>query len=251
MKLNCLLLTLAATASLAGCSSFNDEVDRFILDKRNCVLAHSAWLAMKSYYGDIECRHDFGKGFRAGYRDVASGGDGCQPTLPPRCYWSVCYQTPDGHCRIMAWFDGFTHGAVAARQDGIDAFSQIPISPTARENFRISNTPVIDDYGWSSEVDAPPSPAPPSTIEEEDGQPVLPPDGSDVPERRPYEEPREDSGPVDEEATPESDSAAANLAPRDFARPRPPGLPPGAPPAGAEPEPIKLPAIVQPAAEGS
>ena len=35
----------------------------------------------------------------------------------------------------MAWFDGFSHGAAAAQQDGLGNLQQLPISPTARANM--------------------------------------------------------------------------------------------------------------------
>ena len=34
-----------------------------------------------------------------------------------------------------SWFDGFSHGALAAQQDGFGNLKQIPISPTARANM--------------------------------------------------------------------------------------------------------------------
>ena len=85
-------------------------------------------------------RNHFARGFKAGYRNVLEGGSGCQPTLPPECYWKACYQTPAGRCKTYAWFDGFSHGALAAKQDGYGGLGEIPISPRVKENLRLANS---------------------------------------------------------------------------------------------------------------
>jgi len=102
---------------------------------RNKMLAHHAWDRWQWCYADMPCRADFARGFKDGYTDVVKGKTGCQPVLPPRFYWSVHYQNADGHCHINAWFDGYTHGAMAAAQDGYASAGRIPISPTARGNW--------------------------------------------------------------------------------------------------------------------
>jgi hypothetical protein len=61
--------------------------------------------------------------------------------LPPRCYWKPHFQTPEGRAKINAWFDGYSHGAVAAQQDGFGSLQQLPISPTARANLMARQAP--------------------------------------------------------------------------------------------------------------
>ena len=63
---------------------------------------------------------DFGRGFRAGYQSVCMGGDGCRPPMPPRNYWSCHYQCDEGRCQVMAWYDGYHHGALAAQCNGCE-----------------------------------------------------------------------------------------------------------------------------------
>jgi len=129
------LLMLSMLASLNGCASMTDGMIGCEMGIRNCVLAHKAWGHWSWCYDKLDFPHHFAKGFRAGYRNVLDGGNGCQPTLPPQCYWKPHYQTPKGHCQTHAWFDGFSHGALAAKQDGYGYLGEIPISPTARANF--------------------------------------------------------------------------------------------------------------------
>ena len=138
------LLLLAMTAGFSGCSAMFDGVVSCEMELRNCVLAQKAWGHWSWCYNELDYPFHFAKGFKAGYKDVLEGGPGCQPTLPPQCYWKPTYQTPEGRCKINAWFDGFSHGVLAAHQDGYGALGEIPISPTARQNLELNSTPRPD-----------------------------------------------------------------------------------------------------------
>ena len=132
------LLLFAMTSVLTGCSALQDCVIETEMDTRNSILTQKAWLEWSWVYDDLEFPYHFAKGFKAGYRDVLEGGSGCQPTLPPRCYWKPCFQTPVGRCQVHAWFDGFSHGALGAKQDGFDGLSEIPISPRVKTNIEVA-----------------------------------------------------------------------------------------------------------------
>jgi hypothetical protein len=133
------LAMLVLTA--AGCNAVQDECIKIETSTRNCVLAMKGWHRWSDHYDHVDHKHHFAKGFKEGYTNILEGGKGCQPTLPPRWYWKPCYQTPAGRCKIAAWFDGFTHGAVAAQQDGYGNLQQLPISPTARANWMTRQAP--------------------------------------------------------------------------------------------------------------
>ncbi len=133
------LAMVLLTAS--GCTAIQDHCINYETKARNCVLVEKGWLNWRSCYNDLDNKLDFAKGFKEGYTNILEGGKGCQPTLPPRWYWKPCYQTPAGRCRIAAWFDGFTHGAVAAQHDGFGNLQQLPISPTARANWMTRQAP--------------------------------------------------------------------------------------------------------------
>ena len=138
-------LSLAGLAlmlfSAAGCNSISDMCIEQEMACRNHVLAIKGWGAWSWYYDKLDYPHDFASGFRAGYENILAGGKGCQPTLPPRLYWKPCYQNPQGQCKIQSWFDGYSHGALAAQQEGYGNMQTIPLSSTARQNFLNSKIP--------------------------------------------------------------------------------------------------------------
>ncbi|MFN8709397.1 MAG: hypothetical protein ACK50J_22170 [Planctomyces sp.] len=119
----------------AGCAAMQACVIDCEVHGRNLILSQQAWGEWSWCYDNLQEPFHFAKGFKAGYRNILEGGKGCQPTLPPKCYWKPHYQSPAGRCKINAWFDGFAHGALAAQQDGYGSLNEIPISPTARMNF--------------------------------------------------------------------------------------------------------------------
>lgn len=132
---------LMLVCSATGCHALNDHVIDAEMDLRNCVLAQKAWGEWSWCYDELDHPVHFAKGFKDGYRDVLEGGNGCQPTLPPQCYWKPQFQTPEGRCKINAWFDGYSHGALAAKQDGYGNLQELPISPTARANIMAKRAP--------------------------------------------------------------------------------------------------------------
>ena len=128
----------------SGCSAlqgvrdyaqYNDVTDEFVVGWRNYVWANKAWAAQKACYADHPYRHDFGEGFRAGYRDAAAGGNGCPPPLPPRKYWRWQYQSPEGQGKIAAWFEGYPQGAAVAEQEGASNWREIPVSYAIQQQY--------------------------------------------------------------------------------------------------------------------
>ncbi|WP_437205285.1 hypothetical protein [Planctomicrobium sp. SH664] len=63
-----------------------------------------------------ECRRntDYQQGYAQAFADVAMGGDGVVPTVPPAHYWKKCARTPEGHERAQNWFAGYAAGGPAA-----------------------------------------------------------------------------------------------------------------------------------------
>lgn len=133
-----ILLPALLLVSISGCSSMFDSVINCEMAIRNKVLSQKAWGHWSWCYENLDHPYHFARGFKAGYSDVLNGGSGCQPTLPPQLYWKPTYQSPEGRGKTNSWFDGFSHGALAAQQDGYDNLGEIPISPTARANIEAS-----------------------------------------------------------------------------------------------------------------
>ncbi|MEZ6063869.1 MAG: hypothetical protein R3C19_26275 [Planctomycetaceae bacterium] len=140
-RLTKLVLLLAVTAVFTGCSSMTDHFIDCEIKCRNTIIAQKAWNEWSWCYDELDHPFNFAKGFKAGYLDILNGGKGCQPTLPPKCYWKPSYHGPEGQCMVDAWFNGFSHGALAAQQDGYGNISQIPVSPTCRMNLRMASAP--------------------------------------------------------------------------------------------------------------
>jgi hypothetical protein len=131
------LLAAAFLLTSSGCSAlrgvrdyvhYNDMMDDFAVGWRNHVWANQAWNERKHMFVEEPQLFDFGEGFRAGYRAVASGGNGCPPPLPPRKYWSWMYSSPEGQAKTAAWFAGFPYGAAASEEDGAGLWREIQVS---------------------------------------------------------------------------------------------------------------------------
>ncbi|GIW91314.1 MAG: hypothetical protein KatS3mg109_1746 [Pirellulaceae bacterium] len=141
---------LAAMPCGSGCTAvqgvreyiaYNDMTNDFVLNWRNSAWASQAWHMRKWQFVDQPYFREFGEGFRAGYIDVANGGNGCTPALPPRKYWNWRYQTAEGQAKVAAWFAGYPHGARAAEEDGAGLFSQIQVSELLRKEYQLGHQP--------------------------------------------------------------------------------------------------------------
>ncbi|MFO0814633.1 MAG: hypothetical protein U0796_15535 [Gemmatales bacterium] len=104
---------------------YSDGVGRHI---RDSSLADEAWEEICARDGDVYSRH-YRRGFHEGFRDYLNmGGTGDPPTLPPRSYWRIYYQTPEGHDAIQDWFEGFRHGTSVAKASGVRGYVTVPLS---------------------------------------------------------------------------------------------------------------------------
>jgi hypothetical protein len=150
------ILTMVLMLGATGCATIQDYAVDLEIEMRNDILAQKGWNEWSWCYDELDQPFHFAKGFKQGYQDILAGGNGCQPTLPPRWYWKPQYQSIDGRSKINAWFDGFSHGALAAQQDGYGNLGEIPMSPTAKSNFIAHDAPVSADiYGAASPLRSP------------------------------------------------------------------------------------------------
>jgi hypothetical protein len=102
-------LGLLAILPLAGCATLQDAH----YEHTQGLRTHMAYFHFWWCSGDGGSS-DYAKGWRAGYRDVITGGDGCPPLVAPSCYWAPS-QILD-HCdqKRQEWYVGFQDGAVMA-----------------------------------------------------------------------------------------------------------------------------------------
>lgn len=164
MSVRWFAMGVAASLGVAGCAEFQEAK----IELRNRYLAKEAWDSLRETHGCMNYEADFGRGFREGYHNVASGGLGCPPVLPPRRYWSVRYMSMDGRARTEAWFAGFRYGAMVAEQDGVGLFMELPTSLPDESSRRRIPAPKASE---PDEEEAPESDASSST-------PAPPPEGS-------------------------------------------------------------------------
>lgn len=111
--------------SLNGCASIQD----WHYEATNCLRAELAWFVvpptpaaratMSRVWG---ISGDYRHGWKEGYYDIQSGGQGLPPFLPPQKYWSPSYQNGAGQCAIARWYQGYREGVMAAQQRGAGRF---------------------------------------------------------------------------------------------------------------------------------
>lgn len=144
LRLAWTLTICVMVAGASGCTAlqgvrdvvqYNDMCDDFVIGWRNYVWANQAWHSAKPSYAGQPYSKDFGEGFRSGYREVAAGGNGCPPPLPPRKYWSWKYQSPEGQAKVAAWFAGYPHGAATAEQECAGNWRQIQVSHVIEQQY--------------------------------------------------------------------------------------------------------------------
>ncbi len=100
---------------------------------RNYQLAKEQWQAFLQASPDHAYSADYAAGFQDGFADyLYAGGTGESPPLPPRPYWRIGYETPQGHEAIADWFAGFRHGAAVAQQSGYRQWVTVPTSLAPR-----------------------------------------------------------------------------------------------------------------------
>jgi hypothetical protein len=111
---------------------YHYNADRFVSGFRNKWLANAAWDEFVGANPEYAESPDYQCGFKEGFADYLEyGGNGQPPPLPPRKYWKVHYQTPQGHQAIEEWYAGFAHGAAVARDTGLRQLVTVPSHVTS------------------------------------------------------------------------------------------------------------------------
>ncbi len=142
-----LLLAMVVIAFMPGCVPWARgirTIDESVTDWRDFVWGKRAFYQR---YG-----HDqtgpFMDGFLEGYHDMLQGGDGCPPVVPPRRYWSWKYQSAGGQGAVSDWFNGYSAGVAAAKEDGLSNLCRIPVSSQYNGS---SSVPIQGMHGTEEE----------------------------------------------------------------------------------------------------
>jgi hypothetical protein len=142
MRILCALLLGGLVVASQGCSPlwhatrttivepvhYPQRIDDLKELARNKKLAEKAWAEFEETHEEDFSEH-YALGFKAGYADyLYAGGSGEPPPLPPRTYWRVEFETPEGQEAIHEWFTGFSSGAAVAAQSGYRELVTVPTS---------------------------------------------------------------------------------------------------------------------------
>lgn len=101
--------------------------DNHATDVRARELARQAWQEMDNGGGPGGFSNDYAKGFEDGFAEFLDfGGSGTPPPVPPRSYWKIEYQTPQGHQAIEDWYAGYAQGSGAAQESGLRRLFVVP-----------------------------------------------------------------------------------------------------------------------------
>lgn len=169
-----LISTWCACCALAGCEAIANQMHEHVEDFKFHVshkrLADDAWASVEHICGDHPHADDFEDGYKEGYYDRASGFRGCPPPVPPKKYWSVHYQGPEGAEQIFAWFEGYRVGVMAAEHDGVSDLSRLPSSIVEPPPMEL-----IDVEAAPAPMEVPP-PAPGLTAPDDDTMSETAPD---------------------------------------------------------------------------
>jgi len=107
------------------CKTADDIQER----RRDYALAEETWQVFAQAHPDHRASPDYESGFKDGFADyLYAGGSGEPPPVPPRQYWRITYEAPQGHQAIEDWFAGFRFGAAVARGSGCRELVTIPSS---------------------------------------------------------------------------------------------------------------------------
>jgi|GEM_PF-6715057 len=109
---------------LSGCASCKDYQYELV---QSCHANWGWYQVGKKCNGSPYPKH-YRAGWKAGYKDVALGGCGLLPPVPPEKYWKARYENCEGQQRVAAWFQGFQQGAIAAEQRCEKTWHPVPTS---------------------------------------------------------------------------------------------------------------------------
>ncbi|WP_437185555.1 hypothetical protein SH668x_002666 [Planctomicrobium sp. SH668] len=106
---NRLLLALSALITTAGCAGLVDKHYEHTQKLRTEVAYLNFW-----WHCDDACGEDYKCGWKAGYLDVTTGGNGTPPMFAPPHYWKPSNAYANKEQKRLDWYQGFQDGAMLA-----------------------------------------------------------------------------------------------------------------------------------------
>jgi len=112
------------------------------------------------------CSSDYKSGWKAGYFDVVTGGDGNPPMFAPHDYWKPSQILNHGDQKRHEWYLGFQDGAMIASLQPDTHYLKVwapagacpPVGNYPVHGDRLLSEAVSDPHGFSSDFIVPPAP---------------------------------------------------------------------------------------------
>jgi len=183
-----LALVLCWAFAFSGCHGICDQfsyiecMDNAYASYRAQSQANKAWKHYSRQCADGDPHKCYYKdGFLDGFYDVAMGGQGCLPAIPPRRYWKSCYETAEGRLKICAYFQGYSAGVQAGFETGKARSNRLPTSfhsypgPTCPTCPANTLPPLLDGLPEDGQLIPGILPIPPAPLNDQIGNgPILP-----------------------------------------------------------------------------
>jgi hypothetical protein len=161
------LLILVESITFSGCAGISDC--KYDLGQK--IRTNQAWHAYDGCHDEcFSC--DYRQGWKAGYLDVATGGEGCPPLIAPKRYWKPPVFTHHDPSARDEWYCGYQDGAACAKTQPDFHYLKLwtPACPPVHAAGYSVSAPSLPDY-------APVTSAPDATDEATSaGSVVTPPD---------------------------------------------------------------------------
>lgn len=139
-----LAIVAVLTGICSGCTGVNRSLNSILSTgtASECIEAHrnescarKAWFRREHNFCDQPYLNDFRDGFIAGYVAILDGKPGCPPAIPPKAYWGWGSQSAEGQARMQAWFAGYPYGVQAAKDDGVNQWNALQMSPQFEQKY--------------------------------------------------------------------------------------------------------------------
>jgi len=118
------LSAFALFLSISGCTALSDC--KYEVGQK--IRTHQAWHEFDGCHTQcFTC--DYRNGWKTGYYDVATGGEGCPPVIAPKKYWKPPVFVEYDPSRRDDWYCGFQDGAACAKSQPDHHYLQAYLPP--------------------------------------------------------------------------------------------------------------------------
>ena len=89
----------------------------------------------------------FREGFTCAYLDLAQGGTGIAPAVPPERYWNCFYRCHKNYGGVADWYAGYQAGVATARESGFCEEPAVALAATVGQGSVVSGAANGGSYG--------------------------------------------------------------------------------------------------------